>query len=59
MIKGWSRPIRIEISAIISGVALGPSRILAGSPGTRWIIKNIRVIATPMIRIPRKIRFIK
>ena len=27
--------IRIEISAIISGVALGPSIILAGSPGTR------------------------
>ena len=42
---------------IISGVARGPSRMRAGSPGTRWIMQNSRVTASMTITTPRATRF--
>ena len=39
-----SRPHSLCRSAIRSGVACVPSIVRAGSPGTRWIMKNTRMV---------------
>ena len=40
--KGWSRPISRRSAAMLAASARSPSMICAGSPGTRWIIRNTR-----------------
>ena len=49
--------MRADMLAMSSGVARGPSRMRAGSPGTRWIMQKRRVTASMTMNIPRTTRF--
>jgi hypothetical protein len=55
---GWSRCNFALKASFISGVALGPSITLAGSPGTACIIMNMVATALAMIKIANKILWI-
>ena len=59
MCSGWSSPMSLIMRFEYSGVACGPSRIAAGSPGTRLLSVNSSSMAPKMIsavvtrRLPR------
>ena len=44
-------------ASFISGVARGPSMMLTGSPGTRWIMVKRRVTAKTTIKTASPARF--
>src|SRR5947209_16779373 len=56
MTIGWSRPRRVRIAAICSGLATSPARIAAGSPGARRKRRNTIVATTPMTGIVARMR---
>jgi hypothetical protein len=55
---GWSRCSFVLKASFISGVALGPSITLAGSPGTACIIINMVATAHAIIKSANKILWI-